>query len=77
MYTEVNGSELSKDCGLGPAGFPKDLPVRHRNWRFPLSDLFACHQREAGLPLRPHRNPQLTFSLRNSLGVFLDAILVF
>ena len=35
---------MSKDCGLGPAGFPKDPPTRHRSRRFPLSDPFACHQ---------------------------------
>jgi len=38
----MDDDNLSKDCGLGPAGFPKDPPVRRRAWRFPLSDLFVC-----------------------------------
>jgi len=33
---------MSKDCGLGPAGFPRVPPTRRRGWRFPLSGLFAC-----------------------------------
>lgn len=67
----VNDNKLSKDCGLGLAGFPENLPTRHRNWRFPLYDFLAIFICEARLPLSPHRNPQPIFQ-KNGLGVFLN-----
>ena len=74
---KVNDSRLSKDCGLGLAGFPKDPPARHRSWRFPLSDLFAMspvarldyHLVHTVILNPPSRK-------RNSLGVFLDTNLL-
>jgi len=62
LNTEVNGDGMSKDCGLGPAGFPKGRPVRHRYWRFPFSTPSLVTRCEAGLPLRPHCNPHPTIS---------------
>jgi hypothetical protein len=62
VCTEVNGSEVGKDCGLGPAGFPKGRPVRHRNWRFPFATPSLVTICEAGLPLSPHCNPHSTIS---------------
>ncbi len=66
--------ELSKDCGLGPAGFPKDLPSRHRRWRFPLSDLFALSPNTRLDYHLAHTVILNSPSRRNSLGVFLNTI---
>ena len=72
VCTEVNGSEVGKDCGLGPAGFPKGRPVRHRNWRFPLRPLRLSPSARLDYHLAHTVIPTPPSPGRNSLGVFLN-----
>ena len=62
----------SKNCGLGPVGFPKGRPNVAVAGGFPLRPIRVVANHGTGLPLSPHCNPWRNSIVMNSLGVFLN-----
>lgn len=62
----INDSRPDKYCGLGLAGFPKQLPAVAKTGGFPLKLFPAVTGSGARLPLSPHCNPRPALEFRTA-----------